>query len=238
MPAIRAAQAERRAKASVLELVRDRDDFLSAVIAEQPEITKAMALLHCTAMRASGADMLGFHGCGWWFCTAEADSVQWSELGKALGALQRAGIDQHGAQVAELGNACTLVRGWAPERDPYELLRESLIETRVKLPEASDAKRLCCKWIDEIRPLYKNAIKAKPRDNGRTDESRQAAFTLAKSWGWKAPTIAAVLVLTGAEMIDANRDARLCRGRDFKAVREEVTKAFERFVNPKKKPNK
>ena len=112
---------------------------------------------------------------------------------------------------------------WAAERDSYEKVCAQLESLRRELPNTSDGRRLVCKWIDEIRPLHRNAFAAKPLNHGTTNESRRAVIALAKPAGWQYAHVAAVLVLTGAEKMDDN-------GRDFKAVKDEIRKAFHRAL--------
>ena len=100
------------------------------------------------------------------------------------------------------------------------MLRKSLAALDGQLISTSDAEKLRLKWIEELRPLHKNAFVAKPLGLGRGNEPRRAAIALAKPAGWKSEHVASALVLTGAERMDANRD--------FKAIKDEVRKAFAR----------
>jgi hypothetical protein len=164
--------------------------------------------------------------CGWWFCSATGNDVSWKELDKALACLDKEGIDPHGAQVAELGYAWANTKGWAMESAAAEKFERVL---------AKLCKTTSHHWaLELIRQDAYAALKmrlsqtraAKPFNARRTNQARQKAIKLGTSWGWTSSAIAAALVLTGAERMDADRD--------FEAVKNEMRKAFGRFLKPSK----
>jgi hypothetical protein len=179
-----------------------------------------------TMKRQSAADLpVLASGCGWWWCTSEADSVPWSELQKAHERLVQAGIDPHGPHVAELGNEHARVREWAKERDPYEILGAALEGVRDKVPSESDAGKLRRECLETIRQRHRHAMVSKGEGNSR--KPLQAAIVLGKSWGWDYPKIAAALVLTGAEKVGPKDPSRPISG--FAAIVDLVRKAGARL---------
>ena len=212
------AQDAENGKAAFLEAFGHGADYhqrFDPLAGAKPEIVGAV-----TVPRFFASGLTGSTGCGWWFCRADADSVNWLELAKAVACLRRAGIDPHGLDVARLGNEHARVRGWAVERNAYQVLRESLRSLGGKLPETSDAERLRKKWFAELTPLHRNAFEAKPLDSGRANPARQAVIAAAKPAGWNYSHVAAALVLTGAEKLTADRD--------FETIKDEMRKAFLR----------
>jgi hypothetical protein len=206
------------AKAAFLEAFGHGADYharFDPAAGAEPEAVGAF-----TFGRFAASGLTGDIGCGWWFCSAEADSVNWLEMEKALACLLRAGIDPHGRDVARLGSEYSRVSGWASERDAYQVLRESLRSLRGKLPSTSDAERLRKNWLAELAPLHRNAFDAKPLDSGRANLARQAVIAAAKPAGWKPQHVAAALALTGAEKLTADRD--------FKDIKGDMRKAFPR----------
>jgi hypothetical protein len=213
------ANAAEKTKAAFLEAFghgagyHQRFDPLAGA---EPEVLGAVTLRRFAASGRTAGAM----GCGWWFCAADADSVSWVELAKAVKCLLRAGIDPHGGDVARLGNEHARVSSWAAERDPYKVLRESLRSLRGKLPSISDAERLRKEWFTKVDALHRGTLGLKPLDSGRTNHARQSVIAAAKPKGWKPEHVAAALVLTGAEKLTADRD--------FKDIKGDMRKAYSR----------
>jgi hypothetical protein len=138
---------------------------------------------------------------GWWFVSHPGHVKSWADLGAALAALRRLGIDPHGHSVARLGYTYELANGWGVERAPYERLHSALTGC-VGLPDDSDAARLRHEWLDTLKNRLGHASKASPRrqgSGGSANHALRAASEEAANAGWPPDALAAVLLLTGAD---------------------------------------
>ena len=158
--------------------------------------------------------------CGWWFCEASEDDVNWGELEKARQCLNKAGVDWHGPRVAELGYVWANTTRWANEQRPAEALARALESVRSETShhwQLEEIRRTAKRALDS-RLTY--ALDAAPEDGGSTKLPRQKAIGLGVSWQWGYAEIAAALVLVGAEPLG---------DRGFAEARDRVRQVSERL---------
>lgn len=152
--------------------------------------------------------------CGWWWCFAKADNVNWKGLAGALRVLRDLGIDPHGPAVADVGHTYTSWQSWGKERKDYEVLKAALDGCASSLTLDSDANRLRSEWLGHLSTLMDNAARCAPDrvTRGRpVDQALRKVSVRYGCCGWPPEAVAAALVLTGVHKLFGNSSWTLFR---------------------------